>query len=61
MKDTTRSAPQSAGLGQEILALRHAGQPLGKARQRINGNMLVKAGHMRCSPPPGVRVCADEP
>ena len=58
----TVHAPQSAGLGQEILALRHAGQPLGKARQRINGNMLVKAGHMRCGQPPDVRVCApDEP
>ena len=54
----TVHAPQSAGLGQEILALRHAGQPLGKARQRINGNMLVKAGHMRCGQPPDVRVCA---
>ena len=58
----TVHAPQSKGLGQEILALRHAGQPLGKARQRINGNMLVKAGHMRCGQPPDVRVCApDEP
>ena len=58
----TVHAPQSKGLGQEILALRHAGQPLGKARQRINGHDLVKAGHMRCGQPPDVRVCApDEP
>ena len=59
----TVHAPQSAGLGQEILALRHAGQPLGKARQRINGNMLVKAGHMRCGQPPvraGLRLCGNQ-
>ena len=58
----TVHAPQSKGLGQEILALRHAGQSLGRRGQRINGNMLVKAGHMRCGQPPDVRVCApDEP
>lgn len=58
----TVHAPQSKGLGQEILALRHAGQSLGRRGHRINGHDLVKAGHMRCGQPPDVRVCApDEP
>ena len=58
----TIHAPQSKGLNQEILALRHDGQPLGKAGRWINGNMLVQAGHMRCGQPPAVRVCRpDEP
>ena len=58
-KDMTRPRAQSAGLGQEIRPAPR-GQP--PARQRINGNMLVKAGHMRCGQPPDVRVCApDEP